>query len=717
MADIKDAKIIISEKEISSYREILDSERQRSEFDGAVHDPIFGVAKDQRKCVIIMALSIYNGRRDNVIQYPNNQYSVFGRTEKEYTGAYQLEVIPKYIMNELVDSKIRDVEFIILETEDVHTPKGETVILGNQQYGTDDSENPNPTEAQTFIYKMLKYGDKDFTDNLSKEPCSDDQIAARKKELRLHFVEYHLSDKPRTDMPNLLNLIRRETGFANVSAENPGKQNADIYIDIHGGPRATQQLLTNLLSILKDENITISPDNIFTVDGRDAPITQAGESFRVNDFVSGIHEFVNNGRVKSLEDFYKNSESSNSAKSNALLETMKKVSSAIQLCDMAWFDKLLRPLADQLTEFDIPSNKDDYLYSFLEIIREGYYPLIVKNDNKYVVDNNAVTEIKWCRDKELYQQMLTICESAIPKYLKDKRVIRYDGYLEFFGDDNKAYYEMYNYLFNATMKCASEAVSSQRTSYSTAINSKNRNSTAQVYFKLSGEPAGNIHVLKSQTLREFIALHFKLKDIRNHSVHGSRIPQNNTGSTPTDSLCDDIHRYLGYIDELVKQNKVDEKTDTDTGIETENYIYVTAVNGKKSDIRRQDVKYFAMIADYLSGTKRHPVRNVAQLKQPSDISHDIPVELRNVYGMLYEAARDYSNRLHAVEAYCDEHNCSTDLLMKLFMNGNGNLEQCLDGIGGADGNKFRKNAAKALNEKIYTKPGLIADLVHKPYHN
>lgn len=713
---MSDTKIIIHEQELDQFRTVLDAGNREDILNSCERGAIYVVPDGKRKCVIMLALSVYPGRytpitSSSTISYTNASYAVSGRAVKEYTGTYQLEVVPKYIMKELAAQDIHDVEFIILETDEVHTRQDKTVTLGGQQYVTltRDGDEANPTEAEVFIRKMMEYAGED--------------LASRN--LNLHFVEYYLSDSPRRDMPNLLDIIRAESGFVNASSETQYMQNANIYIDIHGGPRATQQLLINLLSILGEEGITINPDNIFTVDGKDAPISQAGESFRINDFVSGIHEFVNYGRMQSLNRFYENSREPISEKGGRLIEVMKDVSSAIQLCDMAWFEDLLPDLADALTAFGSSGEEKRYLGSFLALIVRGYAPLIAwdEADQRYKPCNDALTEIEWCRDKGLYQQMLTICESSVPKYLVDHNVIEYDAYVEYIGNTYKSYYELYNYLFNHSMNAIknNEDVDLSCTLYSDS------NKTYMGYFSLQKKQAG-----APNTLREMLSLHFGLKKRRNLSNHGSKAEpshNDNTNETPIDKLLKNVNRYLELIRQLVELNSDDDYKGTE-----QIHITVTGLPHQRSDMTSDDIKIIRNSVEALhkylpSIHKKQDLERMPHLKNSLGEDVNLHPEFKHLYNMLYEAAKydNVTEREQIVERYCKTNHCNYQLLQDLFRYSNigpsgelpplPSLWECLKDRKKKKKSTFWQAAGNRMTNLPIKDPVYLSTHIGKPYHN
>lgn len=622
----EEVPITIDVGEMQACRIILDAARQAEVFMQSEQRPLVKAASGERKCIVLLALSAYGGRfGKRPIELRQSTYAVQGRTTAEYSGRYQLEVIPQYIMKECKDAAITDVEFIILETDLVHTPPELDFLVDNRRCKAvmPDGSERNPTEAEYFIHSTRQYIDTALAGRVNKE--------------HVRFVEYYLSDDPRRDMPNLMDLVRREAGGSATAA--------DIYIDIHGGPRGTQQLLISLLSILGEEGILIDPDHIFTVDGSHAPITVAGESFRVNEFVSGIHEFTNYGRMNSLSAFYEQRD----YRPEELLRAMKAVSYAIQVCDMAEFERALPDLAAALTEYRNTGNKEDYLYSFLDLLVRGYDPLIIRKGDVYYADTDSLKEIKWCRDKGLYQQMLTLCESAIPRFLathpEGQPIIRYDPALVTRANEKKGYNELYNYLFNHVILAAA---------------SEDQPLDGRYRAQVDGYPA-QFPMLQGRAdwLLELLRMHAALKKLRNHSNHGSLDPMYDDAQAAADDqnpqmteedtqeerhgqeaenyLDDLVDHYLEHIEDLLKMQ-------TDSTLHTGAQRYI--------EVKRDSLWYeMGTFADYLKNARSlaPDLRTIPEFN-----GHPLRNEnLRNLYALIRSAAEydDIEDRIHVLDVY------------------------------------------------------------------
>ena len=188
--------------------------------------------------------------------------------------------------------------------------------------------------------------------------------------------------------------------------------NLNIHLDTHGGFRAAQEILNSLLSLLQMENIIIKQENIHSVEynAGNAIFTSGAEIFNIMNFVSGIHECINYGQVKSLDMAL--NKSNNSIEKNVLTH-MKTVAEGIQLCDVKKFENGLSDLADSLNALKNSSdsqNASSYLALFQTLIRKSYGEKLLDNEHRHTID-----EIKWCIEKDFIQQALTLVESKMPK--------------------------------------------------------------------------------------------------------------------------------------------------------------------------------------------------------------------------------------------------------------------------------------------------------------
>lgn len=188
-------------------------------------------------------------------------------------------------------------------------------------------------------------------------------------------------------------------------------KNLNIYVDIHGGLRADQEILNTSLSLLQMEGIPINQKNIYTLEVTSQSsnavnlIQPAGEVMNIMNFAYGIHESITYGQTKSLQGLnYENPSEHNT------LENMRTIAEGIQLCDVKKFENGLTSLNDSLKNLDQESEKG-YLTLFKDLIHDNYGDILLCSNPS---NPNTIQKIQWCMDKGFFQQALTILESKMP---------------------------------------------------------------------------------------------------------------------------------------------------------------------------------------------------------------------------------------------------------------------------------------------------------------
>ena len=190
----------------------------------------------------------------------------------------------------------------------------------------------------------------------------------------------------------------------------------NILVDTHGGFRTAQEILNTVLSLLQMENIEIKPEHIYNVEFQPvngvsrAYFTSSAEIFDIINFVSGIHECINYGQIKSLDQSMKNFKGEIEQK---VLDSMRTTAEGIQLCDVNKFESGLSNLSDSLKKLGgTPASLDNssYLRLFQDLIRDSYGDELLDNSKR-----KTINEIKWCIEKDFIQQALTLVESKMPK--------------------------------------------------------------------------------------------------------------------------------------------------------------------------------------------------------------------------------------------------------------------------------------------------------------
>lgn len=329
-----------------------------------------------------------------------------GENPKKYY--YQLEPIPYKLMrqfDQLNNGQKLD-GIIMICSADTRTMPEKGLKNGTDPELIDPGTNPDgtfyATELDYFKYKTAHYAQKlNVPYTLSFKEIDTDIRA-----------EEPNPDKRTIDTISLVHDVVEE-----IRKLNQHYKNLNIHVDTHGGFRTTQEILNSVLSLLQMEDISIEPSNIHTVEFTDkkeqasgkptAFLASSGEIFNLMNFVSGIHECINYGQIKSLHQLNDNC----SPAGQQVLDDMQTIAEGIQLCDVDKFENGLNALSvslPHLKETETASKNDRYLALFHSLIHDSYGEALLNPERK------AIDEIKWCLGKGFIQQALTLLESKMP---------------------------------------------------------------------------------------------------------------------------------------------------------------------------------------------------------------------------------------------------------------------------------------------------------------
>lgn len=212
-----------------------------------------------------------------------------------------------------------------------------------------------------------------------------------------------------------------------------------LYLDNHGGFRGTQQALEAILSLLKIESIQVT--EVFNVkfSGSKSEISSNDMEFRMFDFVSGINEFINYGRIDSLKNYF--DRVGKDEETQELLSIISGIAEAIQLCDVMDFEENLDKLSKFFSSHGRPGN--NYLALFYQNIENDYKSLIKGR-------HDTLDEVEWCLKKGFYQQCLTLIEGKMPRELRINGVMTWGKQLDDYAEQFHGYFEKNVYVFNYT---------------------------------------------------------------------------------------------------------------------------------------------------------------------------------------------------------------------------------------------------------------------------
>lgn len=223
--------------------------------------------------------------------------------------------------------------------------------------------------------------------------------------------------------------------FTNQLIELTKDSTINLYVDIHGGLRDSFTVVDSVLMLMKNM-YNVNLVDMYSVKQTDVKtdyeVVSVKDEYTIYDFVGGMHEFLSFGHSNGLENYTRSrlSESNGIVQKNnrSLVEAINTFSDGISLNKVEYFTNNLKKLADKLKIKESSENTNG-----VEESNKGYFDtvkeLIVNNyivDLKKIESNgsesiqyNLLTDamdylpaqLKWCLDKGLLQQALTLIES------------------------------------------------------------------------------------------------------------------------------------------------------------------------------------------------------------------------------------------------------------------------------------------------------------------
>lgn len=363
----------------------------------------------KNKNILLLALSTftYGELNTSYFKYEGQDHP------EEYV--YQLEPVPEMLLEKFRDENNGEKldEIIVLSTDQGTNPVEKVWNKDRRKFRLVSESGSKVSPYQFFKYRIKTYIDQKIKDSSDDKYPLDFKLIEIKSTTQDNGVQEAIS--------RILDEIRSDKN-----------KDAQLYIDMHGGPRDQQDLLTSVISLLQFEDSAnskrLKPENVFNVaynnSKRTSTIQRARDTITIQNFVSGIHEVINYARTESLEEFIRMKKDWNlNGYESRLINAMKGLAQSIQLMDLSNFQTqenilydLLQP--DQFDNYKDNANEASYIFMFIDSIKQSYRELFENG-------RSTPNEIRWCMKKGFYQQALTLIESKMPYYYMDHNFIKY----------------------------------------------------------------------------------------------------------------------------------------------------------------------------------------------------------------------------------------------------------------------------------------------------
>lgn len=337
--------------------------------------------------VLLLALSTFSydkSKKEYIVSETKFSYK-----DSICIGRYQLDPVPKLLSKEL-NQKHERLDYVIGFCTTKKDAEGNLL-------------EPEVVKTKSVFVPIQESGEKGLV-NISELDYFEKQIRAYLPDDEIQRLIPVIIDEgnPATGIEKAIKTIR------NLGRDSDDELigNVHLYLDSHGGFRDVQLTLQAVISLLGRDEITVE-DSYSVKYGSGHNSVTIDKSTEMFDFASGINEFINYGRLQSLEKYFSNRLLENNDEINALLGILKKISDSISICDTMKFEEGLK----QLTEYFSSGRefrKLDYLSIFADTIKNDFEGLLCPG-------RTVVDEIKWCLRKSFYQQALTLIEARMPR--------------------------------------------------------------------------------------------------------------------------------------------------------------------------------------------------------------------------------------------------------------------------------------------------------------
>ena len=274
----------------------------------------------------------------------------------------------------------------------------------------------------------------------SKYPSQFEFWCSRMKRLRpalaetdfipilLHYHEDTLIEDIESQVASLTERIKADAGgFAEWHA-------CHIYADITGGARYVTMMMTSVMQFLQYDGMRVEKMIYadFKTLSRENRIFDVHGTIDVYKLVAGADAFVSYGISRTIEAYFDyDAESGTSGKpiSDALkgvLRAMHTFSDAIQICQTGNIPPALSALSTAITVFlDVPEEDrtvDDRMFmQLIDTITEGYGELLGEAEDEA---ERYVPIIRWCIEKGLLQQAMTLATEWLPVCFVRQGIVR-----------------------------------------------------------------------------------------------------------------------------------------------------------------------------------------------------------------------------------------------------------------------------------------------------
>lgn len=209
---------------------------------------------------------------------------------------------------------------------------------------------------------------------------------------------------------------------------------AILHADMTGGMRHASMMMLVVMRLMEYRGMRAG-DVLYSSYNRENQekneVSSAQNVYRAFSLVSGVDEFINYGSVRTLNRYFKPASGGPDERSDELknlLDAMKEFSDTISICRTGYIEENLKKLRKTLYDFQKKSETEQFEHNATpQQQREHLFSILLgrlKNEYEGLLepDPDRVKIIRWCKDKELLQQAMTLCSEWIPRCIAERGV-------------------------------------------------------------------------------------------------------------------------------------------------------------------------------------------------------------------------------------------------------------------------------------------------------
>lgn len=252
------------------------------------------------------------------------------------------------------------------------------------------------------------------------------------EEVIAHFMrEKGLDYMPRIGKPITINGFSTQTSVTNAAIKaadevmkDSENRKINLYVDFNGGPRNVAALLLGLTNLLELRGANIK--EILFMDSTSEPTKiQTMESvFGFVDLAAGVNEYVNYGRMRLLDKYFRNSQD---VQIRSVLHTLEDFSNNMQLCLTEYVLSNREILKRELQEYLKGNDQAEKAKRDEEEAQALMFSFVVKDIERgcrQLLAGDLPEMISWCVEREFIQQAIVFYREHMPEYFWNKGILQ-----------------------------------------------------------------------------------------------------------------------------------------------------------------------------------------------------------------------------------------------------------------------------------------------------